>query len=684
MIRPRRLRAALSSSACGACLAVALLLSVCWAGAGAAQEPPTDRYNNELLRRLILGLRRCEIRHYDLRVTVPNGEPDTTAQVACDVQVAGFARGKSVETLPFLILKTARIQTARVAGAPAPFTQRTISSEYPVSIVEVELPKPLEPGQELTLSFEYALPSFEVGNDGKRNRRPTDPFFGKDEFFTNLASAWFPGNVYARFSFVLDVTAPAGFQVLASGAPDGETVAPDGRVTFRFRETGGINVITFFGARFRVHTIADGDRTLALYTLPIAQPLDAARILEDMRWCLHFFEQRFGPSGLKRFAIGMGTPNYGGASYNALHYAIVRANYFQTHDRGGDAGGALWFGALAHEISHIWWGFRAQSELLGHGGNWLREGLAEYSSFLALEARYGASLSPHYCHRKMLRNYHNAIEELGAREPSLIDITYAMPEDTNYEKGAWLFRMLERLIGPEALARVLERYLAAAGSKMATWKVFRKIADDESGRDLSAFFEQWLVGTDHLDLEVTVSPDPWRVVVTQAKGAFQPASSPTFRVVVVGEDGAEQVSTLDLPGSGGRKEIALAGRPKKVVVDPDGVLLDVNRLNNCWPEGWSPGLSTVFLPAAKTAGLLGVVTDQPALLIHSVAAGSPGARLQLKGTLIGAIDGRAIQDPDALEARCWNLCRGEEIELTLRARNGSTQVRLRAADPEQK
>ncbi len=655
------------------CLIPFLIASV----AASAQERPGQRAV-EIVRRIAAGTRRCDIVHYDIRLRmpalpVPAPDEGVTAEVVARLHVEGFL-AEPVTSLQLILTNVARITAVRVGDVPVRAFARPISADFPVDLVEVPLPAPLARGDRAAVTVEYSLPSTYLGPDGTRARRPNDPWFGADEAFTSLGSMWYPGLFHERYTIDLALTLPAGFQAVASGEPEGEEPEPDGRTTWRFAEREGMSVITFYAARWARHTRRRGEGELALYVRPEEGPVDADRILDDLAWCLDHFEKRFGPSGLKRFAIAMTGPSYEAASYNALHYVALWRGYFAFHGRAGDEGGAWWFFALAHETAHVWWGHRAQSELLGHGGNWLREGLAEYSAQEAVESRYGARLSPLFCARETLRGYRRSVAALGpAPEPSLVDITYATPQDTNYDKGAWLFLMLEKMIGPEAFARALARYLEVAKGKLAVWKDFYQAAAAETDLDLRPFFTQWLIGTDHLDLAVRV--EPGRIVIAQS-GDFPQDAAPAFRVTAIDATGAEREWRALLPGNGGTLELPVEGRPVRVSVDPDAILLDWDRRNNSWPPLWDPGLGTVFLPPGRVTRALESVFDGCALYVHRVEPGSPAERERLGGRIITAIDGRPVRDPEALEVRAWSLRYGEPLVLTVRDEQGTSRVVL--------
>ncbi len=107
---------------------------------------------------------------------------------------------------------------------------------------------------------------------------------------------------------------------------------------------------------------------------------------------------------------------------------------------------------------------------------------------------------------------------------------------------------------------------------------FRAVAEDVSGEELDWFFDQWLHTMKQLDYAVAdadtrrLAQGGWQtqVVVERRGEAVMP-------VVVEAGDARARID-----GRADREELVLVTeeRPARVVLDPDLVLLDVDRSNN--------------------------------------------------------------------------------------------------------
>jgi aminopeptidase N len=142
---------------------------------------------------------------------------------------------------------------------------------------------------------------------------------------------------------------------------------------------------------------------------------------------------------------------------------------------------------VVHELSHQWWGDMITCQSWGH--IWLNEGFASYS-----EAVY-------YLNRDGWSAYHNYM--MGMAYPG--GGTIYIYDTTNvgiifgsivYDKGAWVLHMLRRIVGEQGFAAILQAYYNSPykfGS--ATTEDFRDLAEAVTGKDLHAFFQDWIYGT---------------------------------------------------------------------------------------------------------------------------------------------------------------------------------------------
>ena len=83
-----------------------------------------------------------------------------------------------------------------------------------------------------------------------------------------------------------------------------------------------------------------------------------------------------------------------------------------------------------------------------------------------------------------------------------------------YLKGAWVFRMLEWVIGRTDVTRALRSYRQAHPFATATTRDFIEATEAGGGEDLGSFFEQWLYGSGVMLLDESHRGDGESVQVT--------------------------------------------------------------------------------------------------------------------------------------------------------------------------
>ncbi len=147
----------------------------------------------------------------------------------------------------------------------------------------------------------------------------------------------------------------------------------------------------------------------------------------------------------------------------------------------------------------------------------------------------------------------------------------------SYSKPEAVFYMLRELVGKETMRRILRTYYDRFEFRHVTGAAFQAVAEEVSGRELDWFFDQWIRGTATLDwaiADVSVAPagDGWRSTVTARRSgdAWMPV---TLAV------GSERVR-IDSRDREVTVEVVTGERPATAELDPDRVLLDVDRTND--------------------------------------------------------------------------------------------------------
>ncbi|MBS1723254.1 MAG: hypothetical protein JSS66_09915 [Armatimonadetes bacterium] len=141
----------------------------------------------------------------------------------------------------------------------------------------------------------------------------------------------------------------------------------------------------------------------------------------------------------------------------------------------------------AHELTHQWWG---DMVTCGSWADiWLNEGFATYGESIWEEQKNNGSFT----------SYRNAML---AREPSNFDAKVyrtnltdvnSIFSGTVYYKGAWVLHMLRGVVGMPMLQTILSNYRTAFSYKSALTTDLAAVATQTWGRDLTFFFNEWIM-----------------------------------------------------------------------------------------------------------------------------------------------------------------------------------------------
>ena len=231
-------------------------------------------------------------------------------------------------------------------------------------------------------------------------------------------------------------------------------------------------------------------------------------------------------------------------------------------------------GLIMHEIAHQWaHGIFANNEWRE---GWLDEGMASF-------------LSGWYFESKGARPNYGPATQAVARADT---ITGMMPISTasadfrnmqdygamTYSKPQFVFRMLQQMLGDATFRAGLKIFYDKHKLTHVDETDFKNAMEEASKQDLDWFFQQWIHTNNWLDYAVaavTTSQQPngtWRtkVDITRSGQAWMPV-----RLKV-----GDVVTSLDSREASFSVNVDTPAKPTEAIVDPEFILLDINRQNN--------------------------------------------------------------------------------------------------------
>lgn len=251
------------------------------------------------------------------------------------------------------------------------------------------------------------------------------------------------------FDCRLRITAPADMTVNATGIKVGETVAGD-RKTVIWESDYPIRVFNIVAGRWDV---AEGEEGTAVYYHP-DHSANVGVMLEAMDGARRHYSEWFHPYPWRELRLN---------EFPALAtYAMGNATNILFSENTGfladpsDTNGA--FAIAAHEAAHSWFG-----HIVGNGGGpggiVLSEGGAHFATLMLIEELRGPAARMEFARR--LETIYGENRQPDTERP-LVSTTWHRPGDfaVIYNRGAWVFWMLERQMGRESFLEGMREYFA--------------------------------------------------------------------------------------------------------------------------------------------------------------------------------------------------------------------------------
>ncbi len=162
-----------------------------------------------------------------------------------------------------------------------------------------------------------------------------------------------------------------------------------------------------------------------------------------------------------------------------------------------DQASAIWHyeDTIAHELAHHWFGDLVTCRSLG--SIWLNESFASFAHTLWTEQERGED-DLTYQRWRYRHAYLDFVRRTGEVRP-LEFLRYSAPgeiyqEETTYIKGSLVLHMLRHFVGDEIFFGALSGYLESHAFSEVDSVDFQRALERHSGRNLSWFFEDWIVG----------------------------------------------------------------------------------------------------------------------------------------------------------------------------------------------
>jgi aminopeptidase N len=227
-------------------------------------------------------------------------------------------------------------------------------------------------------------------------------------------------------------------------------------------------------------------------------------------------------------------------------------------------------GLVTHEIAHQWFGNSVTES--DWDDVWLSEGFATYFTLLTTE---------HYRGRDAfvagLESSRDRVFSMEENRPggtvvhdNLADMGQVL-SGLQYQKGGWVLHMLRHEIGSEIFWAGIREYYARYRDANASTDDLRRVMEEQSGRELSWFFDQWLTRSASPVIDGTWRYDSAanRVVVELSQTQPGDPYRLSLELGITDGDGSMGVEEIEMTQKRQRFEIVVEGEPETVVLDPN-------------------------------------------------------------------------------------------------------------------
>jgi Peptidase family M1 domain len=400
----------------------------------------------------------------------------------------------------------------------------------------------LPPGQ-VEVKLKYSL---EVESDPKdANSGRFKPEFGhvRNQYLWHPAFGFSSSGDQAEFQ--IEARIPKEYP-LTTSIPQSDRIEGEERIV-QGRTVQRTSTLTLaYDREWKPATETVGKTRLELFITSGFRP-DRAAITQEFRTVYSLLASRFGEPGSGDVAVvelRLGKDNY--FTSNQAIFAEGSSGLLSVKENNPSA-------TLGHEIGHFW------TEGSGPAANFLREGWAKYVESLVLEQEFGrdtVSLFWKQHARAYFKDYDGKKSMLGSENS----------DNLNYDKGSWVFRMLEDAVGADAFQKAMAEYSRRSLAGDASWETLADCFQHRNVPDFDArqFLLPWL--KEKTAPRVTAQADGHTVTISQ--------SDPRFVLLVTVEartaEGTER-HRVWIRGNGAT--VQFAGVVSEVRVDPDELLL---------------------------------------------------------------------------------------------------------------
>lgn len=357
----------------------------------------------------------------------------------------------------------------------------------------------------LSLAYSLAAESHEEahGAEAASTKSGTVPAFGE---FLNV-DVWMPLFDFdsANDTSPISITAriPAAYY-LTTSLPQTETVSDSERIVQGRTDEPEFTLTLIFDRDWHPTTTKIGDIEFQTF-LTSGFHWKPEQLEDIVRKEYQILDPRFGPPQSHYLAVveerGIGESGF---RYRANDLVVSGAGGGKLLIVPQDSAASAPNAPLAHEVSHGW-----TMQASGPAANTLREGWATFCEWLYVGKEYGDDVE-----RDIWETAHNYYL-LGGHDGVRSILGNPGNGSIHYVKGAWIFHMLEEVMGQSRFDRGMRDYIEIPRNQPAGYEQFIVAMSHAEGHDMTSFVMPWLSGKYIPNIDAQI--DGLKVIFTQTQ-----------------------------------------------------------------------------------------------------------------------------------------------------------------------
>ena len=380
------------------------------------------------------------------------------------------------------------------------------------TVLEVQLPRPVAPGQDVQfkIKFRAKFPEVVARTGYKRTFLLAGQWFPKVGVWWH--GAWNCHQFHAMTEFFADfgtydvrIRLPKNYVIGGTGVQTSDSDNGDGTKTVAFRAEDVHDFAWTADPNFKVieseFNGSVGPVRIRLLTYS-SHKGSWQRYVDVMKGTMQRFDQWYGPYPYAQITVV--DPPHGADEAGGMEYPT-----FITAGTGWFAfnGDHETEGVTEHEFGHqYWYGMVATNEF---ENGWLDEGINSYTEVKVLDNMYGRNasglnlLGAQLGDASLLRSYYLPVADTDSlARPSYTDLSASSYGGVAYGKTACVLLTLETLIGEQTLRNALHTYFMRYRFTHPTQEDFLRTVNEVAGQDLNWYWQQAVYGTQVFDYAV--------------------------------------------------------------------------------------------------------------------------------------------------------------------------------------